>query len=691
VDEFYLLFLVYLWHWLQLQSASFTPLNSVPLHASGKKLYPALQDMISVNNVTVSFGGFALYEDISFLVNQRDRIGLAGKNGAGKSTLLKILAGLQSPTSGDVSKPTACTLGYLPQDMVHNLGKTVFDETATAFQELKKLEARIEEINHQLATRTDYESDAYMNLITELNEVNERFDIIGGFSIDAEIEKTLLGLGFERKDFTRLTDEFSGGWRMRIELAKILLQRPNVLLLDEPTNHLDIESIQWLEDFLKNYYGAVIMVSHDKAFLDNITTRTIEISMGKIYDYKANYSKYLMLRKERREQQMAAHKNQQKYIDKTQQLIDTYRAKASKASFAQSLIKKLDKLDVIEIDDEDNSSIRFYFPPAPRAGKVVVEAANLKKQYGDKVIFSNVDYMIEREEKIAFVGRNGEGKSTMLKLITGVEKYDGTLTIGHNVKIGYYAQNQAETLDGNKTVFDTIDEVAVGDIRKSVRSLLGSFLFSGEDVDKKVKVLSGGEKARLAMCKLLLEPYNLLVLDEPTNHLDMRSKDVLKNALLKYDGTLLVVSHDRDFLQGLTNRVFEFRSGRVKQHIGDVNEYLSARKIENLSELEQKEKDRKQDKAVAEDKAGKADYEAKQQQEKELRTLKNAVTKSEKEIERLEKEIKTFDDRLADPAQYQQVMNDKAAFAKYEALKKQLEQEMKNWEELQGKLESGYR
>lgn len=646
--------------------------------------------MISINSVTVSFGGFSLYEDISFLVNQRDRIGLAGKNGAGKSTLLKILAGMQQPTKGDVSKPTGCTLGYLPQDMVHNLGKTVFDETATAFQELKALEKRLDEINHALATRTDYESDAYMNLITELNEVNERYDIIGGGSVEAEIEKTLLGLGFERKDFTRLTDEFSGGWRMRIELAKILLQRPNVLLLDEPTNHLDIESIQWLEEFLKNYYGAVIMVSHDKAFLDNITNRTIEISMGRIYDYKANYSKYLVLRKERREQQEAAAKNQQKYIDKTQQLIDTYRAKASKASFAQSLIKKLDKLEIIEVDDEDTSAIRFYFPPAPRSGKVVVEAANLTKKYGDKVIFSDVDYMIEREEKIAFVGRNGEGKSTMLKLVNGIEKYEGTLNIGHNVKIGYYAQNQAETLDGERTVFQTIDDIAVGDIRKNVRTLLGSFLFSGEDVDKKVKVLSGGEKARLAMCKLLLEPYNLLILDEPTNHLDMRSKDVLKSALLKYDGTLLVVSHDRDFLQGLTNRVFEFRNGKVKQHIGDVNEYLSARKIENLAELEVKAKKQEAKPLVkqqAVEEKARIDHEARKQQEKELKTLKNAIGKSEREIERLEGEIKAFDDKLADPAQYQQVMNDKALFSKYEGLKKQLEDEMNKWEELTAELE----
>lgn len=650
--------------------------------------------MISVNGMSVGFGGSFLFEDISFLINQKDRVGLAGKNGAGKSTLLKILAGEQKPQKGEVSKPNDCTIGYLPQDMVHNLGKTVFDETATAFDEVKKLEASIADITHQLETRTDYESDAYMDLITHLNEAHERLDLIGGGSINEKIELTLLGLGFERKDFTRMTDEFSGGWRMRIELAKILLQKPNVMLLDEPTNHLDIESILWLEDFLKNYYGAVVMVSHDKRFLDNLTTRTIEISMAQIFDYRANYSKYLILRKERKDQQEAASKNQQKYIEKTQILIDKYRAKANKASFAQSLIKKLDKLEIVEVDESDNTSIYFRFPPAARSGKVVVEAANVKKQYGEKVIFSNVEYMIERGEKIAFVGRNGEGKSTMLKLIVGDQPLtDGKITLGHNVNIGYYAQNQTETLDVNATVFETVDAVAVGEIRKNVRSLLGSFLFSGDDIDKKVKVLSGGEKSRLAMCLLLLEPYNLLVLDEPTNHLDIRSKEVLKNALKNYDGSLVIVSHDRDFLQGLTSKVYEFKNGNVKQHIGDITEYLETKRIDHLADLDLKVKSEVGSSAYAKASADKqkqdekkSDFDEKQKQEKELKNLQSQLSKTEKEIERLENEIKSFDEKLADPAQYQTIVNDKAAFAKYEDLKKKLEAEMLKWEELQAKL-----
>lgn len=652
--------------------------------------------MISVSNLSVGFSGSYLFEDISFLINKQDRIGLAGKNGAGKSTLLKILAGFQNPSKGEVSKPNDCTVGYLPQDMVHNLGKTVFDETATAFNEVKKLEASISNITHQLETRTDYESDDYMNLITQLNEAHERLDIIGAGSINEKIELTLLGLGFERKDFTRLTDEFSGGWRMRIELAKILLQKPNVVLLDEPTNHLDIESILWLEEFLKNYYGAVVMVSHDKRFLDNLTTRTIEISMGQIFDYRSNYSKYLVLRKERKEQQEAAAKNQQKYIDKTQQLIDKYRAKANKASFAQSLIKKLDKIEIVEVDESDNTSIHFRFPPAARSGKVVVEAAGVKKQYSDKTIFSNVEFMIERGEKIAFVGRNGEGKSTMLKLIVGDQAAtEGNLTIGHNVNIGYYAQNQTETLDVDATVFETIDEVAVGEIRKNVRNLLGSFLFGGDDIDKKVKVLSGGEKSRLAMCILLLEPYNLLVLDEPTNHLDIRSKEVLKNALMNYDGSLVIVSHDRDFLQGLTSKIYEFKNGNVKQHIGDINEYLERRKIDQLADLDLKS-DIKIQKTKAETSDNKQKTEAKSnndvnktssQKENQNKNLQSQLAKTEKEIERLENELKIFDEKLADPNQYQSVVNDKSAFAQYEEMKKKLENEMAKWENLQKQLQ----
>ncbi len=644
--------------------------------------------MISINSVTVTFGGEALYEDISFLINTRDRIGLAGKNGAGKSTMLKLIAGFQRPDGGEVARPNDCTVGYLAQDLVATRGKTVFDETATAFAELRSLEKKIEHLSEQLTIRTDYETDDYMNLIQQLNDANDRMHVLDGGEVDQQIERTLMGLGFERKDFTRLTDEFSGGWRMRIELAKILLQKPNVLLLDEPTNHLDIESIQWLEAYLKDYFGAVVLVSHDKAFLDNITTRTLEISLGKIHDYKANYSRYLVLRKERREAQANAAKNQQKIIDKTEQLIDKYRAKANKASFAQSLIKKLDRMEIIEVDDEDNASIRFRFPPAPRSGKVVVEAKELDKYYGEKVIFKNVDYHIEREDRVAFVGRNGEGKSTMIRLIMGEAATSGKVGIGHSVEVGYFAQDDADNMDPDRTVFQTIDDIAIGDVRKQVRSILGSFLFSGDSIDKKVKVLSGGERTRLALCKLLLQPRNLLILDEPTNHLDMRSKDVLKQALLNYDGTLIVVSHDRDFLQGLTSKVFEFRGGTVKQHLGDVYEFLRSRNIDNLADLELKDKQQAVFQAQKQQaKAEAAVSNAAPDDRKELRTLKSQLTKCEETIARLEAEIKAFDEALADPAKYQSIVSNQAEFSKYENKKKELEAQMEKWEELQVKME----
>jgi ATP-binding cassette, subfamily F, member 3 len=639
--------------------------------------------MVSINNLAVSFGGFTLYDSVSFLINPRDRIGLAGKNGAGKSTLMKIIAGEQRPTSGEVAKPNGFTMGYLKQDMVATLGKTVFDETATAFAELRELETKIEWLGEQLTIRTDYESDEYMQLIQDLNDANERVQLLDGGSVDQQIELTLLGLGFERKDFGRLTDEFSGGWRMRIELAKILLQKPNLLLLDEPTNHLDIESIQWLEVFLVDYYGAVMIVSHDKAFLDNLTNRTIELSLGKANDYKANYSRYLQLRQERRDTQASAAKNQQKFIDKTEQLIDKYRAKANKASFAQSLIKKLDKIEVIEVDQEDSQSIRFRFPPAPRSGKVVVEAKELEKAYGDKVIFSDVDFMVEREDKIAFVGRNGEGKSTMIRLIMGEAATKGEIKPGFSVSIGYFAQDDADRLDPDKTVFEIIDEQAVGDVRKQVRGLLGSFLFRGDDIDKKVKVLSGGERTRLALCRLLLHPYNLLILDEPTNHLDMRSKDVLKQALLNFDGTMLVVSHDRDFLQGLTSKVFEFRGGRVKEHIGDVYEFIRNRKIESLSELEVKEAMKKASPVISELKTETEDH---RQKQKEIGLIKNRILKAESDIQKLEAEIKKIDDQLLDPAQYDKVINDKSVFGRYEENKKKLEEKMVEWGKLNEEL-----
>jgi len=640
--------------------------------------------MVSVNEISVHFGGRTLFEEISFLINKQDRIGLAGRNGAGKSTMLKIIAGEQTPDGGEVTKPNNCTIGYLPQDMTHQPGKTVFDETASAFTEVQALEKKIAHVNEQIATRTDYESEEYMQLIHDLHDYNERMNHLGGYSLHADIESTLLGLGFERTDFNRMTEEFSGGWRMRVELAKLLLRKPDLLLLDEPTNHLDIESIRWLEDFLKNYFGAVLMVSHDKAFLDNITTRTVEITMGRIYDYKANYSKYLLLRKERKESQIAAAKNQQKYIDKTKVLINKFRAKKDKAAFAQSLIKKLDKLEIVEVDEEDTANIKFKFPPAPRSGRMVVTAEDTKKQYGDKVIFSQVNFRIDRGDRVAFVGRNGEGKSTMSRIIVGEEKCDGSLKVGESVDIGYYAQNQAEILNGEKTVLETIDESATGESRKNVRAILGSFLFSGDDVQKKVKVLSGGEKGRLAMCKLLLQPHSLLVLDEPTNHLDMRSKDVLKTALLQYDGTLILVSHDRDFLQGLTNRVLEFRNGNVKQHAGDINEYLRDRKVGSFRQIEEEVKS---EKPIVNSQQPEAEAkEESRQKSKELQQFQNQISKSEKQIEKLEAEIKALDEKLSHPEQYQLATNDKDFFPRYEKLKKQLEEEMKKWEELQQKI-----
>ena len=638
--------------------------------------------MLSVNEISVHFGGRTLFEEISFLVNKQDRIGLAGRNGAGKSTMLKIIAGEQSPDSGEVTKPNNFTIGYLPQDMTHQPGKTVFEETASAFAEVKELEKKIAYVNDQIATRTDYESDAYMKLIHDLHEYNERINHLGGYSLTADIESTLIGLGFERKDFDRLTDEFSGGWRMRIELAKLLLQKPDLLLLDEPTNHLDIESIRWLEDFLQNYFGAIVMVSHDKTFLDNITTRTIEITMGRIYDYKSNYSKYLLLRKERKEAQIQAAKNQQKYIEKTEALINKFRAKKDKAAFAQSLIKKLDKLEIVEVDEEDTSSIKFKFPPAPRSSRMVVTAEDTKKQYGEKVIFSHVNFRIERGDRVAFVGRNGEGKSTMSKIIIGEESFDGVLKVGESVEIGYYAQNQAEILNGEKTILETIDESADGESRKNIRAILGSFLFSGDDVNKYVKVLSGGEKGRLAMCKLLLQPHSLLVLDEPTNHLDMRSKDVLKTALQQYDGTLILVSHDRDFLQGLTNRVFEFRGGNVKQYMGDINEYLRDRKVSSFKQIEEPGI---KPKAIVEEKTVDDNWE-KKQNEKINREVQSQISKQEKKIEKLEAEIKAIDTKLMNPESYNEVVSDKDTFSKYEKLKIQLEEEMRKWEELQKQI-----
>ena len=542
--------------------------------------------MVSVDGLTVEFGGTTLFADVSFVINPRDRIALMGKNGAGKSTLLKILAGVREPTRGKVTFPKDFKIAYLPQHLMIDDGRTVFEETVQAFAYMYDLEKRIEEVNHQLATRTDYESEEYMRLIEEVASLSERFYGIETANIDASIEKTLLGLGFEREDFTRPTGEFSGGWRMRIQLAKLLLQQPDVLLLDEPTNHLDIDSIQWFEDFLINTAKAVVLISHDRAFVDNITTRTIEVAMGRIYDYKAKYSHYLELRKERREQQQKQYEDQQKMIAETKDFIERFKGTYSKTLQVQSRVKMLEKLNIIEVDEEDTSALRLKFPPSPRSGNYPVIAEGIGKSYGKKTVFSNVDFMIERGEKVAFVGRNGEGKSTLVKCIMEEIKHEGTLTLGHNVKIGYFAQNQASLLDEELTVFQTIDDIAVGDIRTKIRDILGAFMFGREDIEKKVKVLSGGERTRLAMIKLLLEPVNLLILDEPTNHLDMRTKDILKQALLDFDGTLIVVSHDRDFLDGLVTNVFEFGHGKVTRHLEDIYGFLAKKKMENLHELE---------------------------------------------------------------------------------------------------------
>ena len=544
--------------------------------------------MISVDGLTVEFGGSALFSDISFVINEKDRIALMGKNGAGKSTLLKILAGVREPTRGKVSAPKDTVIAYLPQHLMTEDGRTVFEETAQAFVHLHEMEAEIAALNKELETRTDYESDSYMELIERVSTLSEKFYSIEEINYDADIEKTLLGLGFTREDFNRQTSEFSGGWRMRIELAKLLLKKPDVLLLDEPTNHLDIESIQWLEDFLIDNGQAVVVISHDRAFVDHITTRTIEVTMGRIYDYKVNYSQYLQLRKERREQQQKAYDEQQKFIAETKDFIERFKGIYSKTLQVQSRVKMLEKLEILEVDEEDTSALRLKFPPSPRSGSYPVTIENVSKSYGDHTVFRNANLTIERGDKIAFVGKNGEGKSTLVKCIMKELEHDGTLTIGHNVMIGYFAQNQASLLDENLTVFQTIDDVAKGDIRNKIKDLLGAFMFGGENSAKKVKVLSGGERTRLAMIKLLLEPVNLLILDEPTNHLDMKTKDILKQALMDFDGTLIVVSHDRDFLDGLVTKVYEFGNKKVTEHLEGIYEFLQRKKMENLNELERK-------------------------------------------------------------------------------------------------------
>ncbi len=645
--------------------------------------------MISVNGITVSFGGFTLFENVSFLVNSRDRIGLAGKNGSGKSTMLRLITGLQTPSAGSISKPNGITIAYLPQDMVHQHGKTVFDEAKTAFVEIQTLEKRLAEINHDLETRTDYQSDSYSNLITEITDITHRLEVLGSSNMDEEIEKKLKGLGFDRKDFTRQTSEFSGGWRMRIELAKLLLQKPDVLLLDEPTNHLDIESVQWLEEFMETFPGAVVLISHDKKFLDNVTTRTIEISNNKIYDYKTNYSHYLELRKERREQQLAAARNQQKIINKTQVLIDKNRAKASKAAFAQSLIKKLDRMERVEVEEEDTASMHFRFPPPQHSGKVVLTVKDAGKSYDTKKIFSHASFILEKGDRIAFVGRNGEGKTSMMKMIAGQTAFSGTLQLGHSVLMGYFEQDQAEKLDPEKTVYDTIEDLAVGEVRGRIRNLLGAFLFSGEDVDKKVKVLSGGERGRLALCKLLLQPYNLLLLDEPTNHLDIRSKEILKRALLDYQGTLIIVSHDRDFMDGLVTKIYEFREGHVKEHLCDINEFMRKRKLERLSELKtfgNPPPDKKE--AQVKLPAGQNDESREPvSQEKRIKQIQKEIKNIEEEIEGLEKVKSASDKKINTPGFYE--TEDTTAFFKdYAGLKEKMDEKFRRWEDLSRQLTS---
>jgi ATP-binding cassette subfamily F protein 3 len=639
--------------------------------------------MVSVEQVFLNFGGFELFKGISFFVNPRDRIGLVGKNGAGKTTLLKIMAGLQFPTEGNIVSPKGTTIGYLPQTMNLADSRTVFDETETAFNELLDIDKKIEQINLSLAERTDYESAEYHTLIQKLTDLTERFNMLGGHTIHADIEQTLIGLGFSRNDFHRQTSEFSGGWRMRIELAKLILQRPNIFLLDEPTNHLDIESIQWLEDFLKNYNGAIVLVSHDKAFLDNVTNRTIEIILGKIYDYKTNYSQFVVLRKERRDQQLSAYRNQQKMIQDTEDFIERFRYKATKAVQVQSRIKQLEKVDVIEIDEEDVRKLNIKFQPAVRSGKIVVEIKGLSKSYGSHNVLDRIDLYMEQGEKIAFVGKNGEGKTTLARVILNELDYTGLCKLGHNVKVGYFAQNQADLLDGELTIFETIDKVAVGEIRTKIRDLLGAFMFSGDDVDKKVKVLSGGERTRLAMVKLMLEPVNFLVLDEPTNHLDMLSKEILKDALRDFTGTVLIVSHDREFLDGLVNCVYEFKDKKIKQHLGGIYEFIRKKKIDTLHELEKNQVVAAQEKAVA---ASVITSELSFDDKKEIN---RQINKSEKQIETIERNITDLEAKL-------EVINKKLAgdegsdytlFNEYEKIKKELENAMSDWEKNHETLE----
>ena len=637
--------------------------------------------MISLDNLTVSYGGWTLFDGISFLINEKDRIGLVGKNGAGKTTLLRIITGEQQPSEGAVTINGECSIGYLPQQMRVADTTTLKAEAEKAFDEVLRLEAEIASLTAEIAERTDYESEEYEALLHRLNDAQDRYHILGGDTREADIEKTLLGLGFKRTDFDRATSEFSGGWRMRIELAKLLLRRPSIFLLDEPTNHLDIESIQWLEEYLKNYNGAVLLISHDRAFLDNVTTRTVELSLGQIYDYKVPYSKFVELRAERRAQQQAAYENQQRMIEKTEEFIEKFRYKPTKSNQVQSRIKQLERLERIEVEEEDLATLNIKFPPAPRSGQIVAEVKEVGKAFGEKRIFSDFTFTLERGQKIALVGRNGEGKTTMARMLLGeLEQSEGTIKLGANVNIGYYAQNQDDLMDGEFTVFDTLDRVAVGDIRTRLRDILGAFLFRGEDIDKKVKVLSGGERSRLAMARLMLEPYNLLILDEPTNHMDMRSKDILKRAIQKYDGTVVVVSHDRDFLDGIVDRVYEFRDGGVKEYLGGIYYFLEKRKVESLQEIERKAAPTAN--ATKESSTGKLSYEQRKEQEKLLRKLRKAVETIEEELAKIESQIASYDAKFATATEYNE-----ADYAAYNELKAQYDKQMHEWEKASYELE----
>ncbi len=636
--------------------------------------------MLNIHNLSVSFGGTYLFEEVTFRLGSGDRVGLVGKNGAGKSTMLKILARDFAPDSGQIATEKEVKIGFLRQDIDFVKGRTVLEEAYMAFEEIKRAEFRIDEINHQLVTRTDYESQEYSDLIEELSDVTHHYEVLGGYNYVGDTEKILLGLGFKREDFDNQTDTFSGGWRMRIELAKLLLQSNDILLLDEPTNHLDIESIIWLEGFLRNFPGVVVIVSHDKMFLDNVTNRTIEISLGKAYDFNKPYSEYLVLRQEIREKQLATQKNQAKKIEETEKLIEKFRAKASKASMAQSLIKKLDKVERIEVDEDDNSVMNISFPVSQTPGRVVVEAEHVTKAYGDKVILKDISLLVERGSKVAFVGQNGQGKSTFMKAIVNEFEYEGSIKLGHNVQLGYFAQNQAEYLDGEKTLLDTMLEAATDTNRSKVRDMLGAFLFRGDEVEKKVKVLSGGERNRLALCKLLLQPINVLVMDEPTNHLDIKSKNVLKAALQQFEGTLLLVSHDRDFLQGMSNIVYEFKDQKIREYLGDINFFLEQKNAMNMREIEKK------DVVVnTQSQNAKAVKSISYEDQKKAKALQNKLSKIESQIQQLEKAIQADDKALA--SNYDKHIEDATFFAAYEKKKKELEQLLEDWEIVQLEIE----